>query len=337
MRALVVVVPALLTGVLAACERSEDASATSTAVSTSASTAAGGSAHVGGAGAAATGSGGNGGTTAGDTCGVGTGAPAAGGRVRVVAANLSSGDGQSYDSGHGVRILQGLDADVILLQEMNYGDQSRTAIDTLVDDVCAGECRYVRGPQAQIPNGVLTRLPIVDCGTWPDPEVDNRNFVWARIDVAGPADLWAISVHLLSTGSSARALEVNALLNHIAGVVPAGDLIVLGGDLNTDTRTETAVTSLSPMFDTAGPFPVDHGGNGMTNAPRSKPYDWVLANVPLAAKEVVVTVGGSMFAAGAVIDTRVYVPLAEIAPALVNDSAAPSMQHMAVVKDFLIE
>lgn len=294
----------------------------------------------GGAGAAGAsgGSGGAGGMPDGGTCGIGQmpGGPLSG-PVRVVAANLTSGNGQSYDGGHGIRILQGLDADVILMQEMNYGDNEREAIDTLVDDVCSGECNYVRGPQEQIPNGMLTRLPILECGSWTDPEVGNRNFVWARMDVPGDADLWAISVHLLTSSPGDRALEAEALLAEIAAAIPPTDLVVLGGDLNTDNRAEPAITALAAVFDTSGPHPVDQDGNDGTNAPRDKPYDWVLADAELSAKQVAVTIGGTQFANGAVIDTRVYTPLSEIAPAQAGDSAAPSMQHMAVVKDFQID
>jgi endonuclease/exonuclease/phosphatase family metal-dependent hydrolase len=254
-----------------------------------------------------------------------------------VAANLTSGNRQAYDGGHGVRILQGLDADVILMQEMNYGDDSLTAIGTLVDDVCAGQCKYVRGPPAEIPNGVLSRLPILECGSWVDPEVSNRNFVWGRLDVPGDADLWAISVHLLSSSASNRAQEATALLSRIAAAIPPSDMIVLGGDLNTNTRTEQAVTTLAAVFETTGPYPADHDGNTMTNAPRNEPYDWVLADAELVARQIPVHIGASEFFAGAVIDTRVYTPLAEIAPAEVGDSDAPSMQHMAVVKDFQID
>jgi endonuclease/exonuclease/phosphatase family metal-dependent hydrolase len=217
---------------------------------------------------------------------------------------------------------------------MNRGSNNTASIDLLVDQVCDGECSYIRGPQAQIPNGVLSRLPILDCGWWEDPEVDNRNFVWARIDVPGDADLWAISVHLLTESASRRDDEIDALLDEIQGAIPASDLIVLGGDLNTNSRNESGIDKLSALFETDGPYPEDHDGEDGTNAPRDKPYDWVIASNDLFPFEVPVEIGASVFAAGAVIDTRVYEPLSEIAPAQANDSAASGMQHMAVVKDF---
>ena len=32
----------------------------------------------------------------------------------------------------------------------------------------------------------------------------------------------------------------------------------------------------------------------------------------------------------------IYMPLSEVPPAVISDSAAPSMQHMAVARDFLL-
>ncbi|MCA9625285.1 MAG: endonuclease, partial [Myxococcales bacterium] len=226
--------------------------------------------------------------------------------------------------------------DVVLLQEMNYGNDSSAAFETMVATVCGGGCDYVRGPQEQIPNGVVSRLPILDGGSWTDPQVSNRTFVWARLDAPGNDDLWAISVHLLSSGATQRNLEAQALLSQIASQVPTSDLIVLGGDLNTDSRGETVIGTLGSVFHTAGPHPADQNGNDMTNEPRSRPYDWVLADDDLAPHLVPVVIGSSTFPSGAVIDTRVYTPLAEIAPAQQGDSGAPGMQHMGVVKDFVL-
>ena len=69
---------------------------------------------------------------------------------------------------------------------------------------------YVRGT-GQIPNAVVSRYPILDGGHWADPKANNRDFAWARIDIPGPVDLWAISVHLLTSGSSKRKAEASEL------------------------------------------------------------------------------------------------------------------------------
>ena len=37
--------------------------------------------------------------------------------TRIMASNLSSGNYQSYDPGHGIRLMQGVDPDIILIQE----------------------------------------------------------------------------------------------------------------------------------------------------------------------------------------------------------------------------
>jgi endonuclease/exonuclease/phosphatase family metal-dependent hydrolase len=256
--------------------------------------------------------------------------------VRVVASNLTSGNGQSYDPGHGIRILQGVHGDVILMQEMNYLNNTDTDLRALADAVCGASCAVSRS-SGQIPNGVVSRYPILASGSWTDPKVSNRDFAWARIDVPGPVDLWAVSVHLLTSSATERNAEAAALVAQLQANVPAGDYVVVAGDFNTDTRTEAALTTFSARLSVSAPYPADNKGNGNTNASRSKPYDWVLPSPELRAHEDAVRIGASVFATGLVIDTRVYTPIAEIAPALTSDSAAPSMQHMGVVRDFMLQ
>jgi hypothetical protein len=119
--------------------------------------------------------------------------------------------------------------------------------------------------------------------------------------------------------------------------VPAGDYLVVGGDFNTSARDEPAILSLSTLLSTAAPYPVDNLGNGSTNGTRKHPYDWVLPSAGLRAREIGVTVGGAAFPDGLVVDTRVFTPLVDLAPAELGDSGAPSMQHMAVVREFALQ
>jgi hypothetical protein len=49
-----------------------------------------------------------------------------------------------------------------------------------------------------------------------------------------------------------------------------------------------------------------------------------------------VKLGDQSFPAGLVIDTRIHKPISDLAPALVTDSEAPNMQHMGVIRDFLL-
>src|ERR1700694_1246717 len=48
-------------------------------------------------------------------------------RVRIVAANTTSGSSQAYDL-PGIRIFQGLAPDVVLIQEFNYAANDRRAL-----------------------------------------------------------------------------------------------------------------------------------------------------------------------------------------------------------------
>ncbi|WP_414641452.1 endonuclease/exonuclease/phosphatase family protein [Archangium sp.] len=257
-------------------------------------------------------------------------------RVRLMAANISSGNYQSYDPGNGTRIFQGTKPDVVMIQEFNYGDNSATAIRNFVNTAFGSTFYYYREGAAQIPNGVISRWPIVAAGEWDDPYVTNRDFAWARINVPGPRDLWVVSVHLLTADAATRNNEATKLVAFIKANIPVGDYLAIAGDFNTDTRSESCFSTFSQVVTTSSPYPADKNGNGNTNATRAKPYDHVLVDSDLRAYQTATVIGSSSFAAGLVVDTRVYSPLSEISPALSTDSGAVNMQHMAVIKDFVI-
>jgi hypothetical protein len=118
--------------------------------------------------------------------------------------------------------------------------------------------------------------------------------------------------------------------------IPIGDYLVVGGDLNTHSRsttTEPCLDVLSQVVDVAAPWPLDQQGDGDTNANRNAPEDWLMLDGDLEARQVPVAIGAASYPFGLVFDSRVYAPLADVAPVAATDSAAPSMQHMAVVKD----
>lgn len=262
--------------------------------------------------------------------------------VRIVAANLTSGNQQAYSpdnsnhsnpEGAGARILKGLKPDVVIIQEFN------TSIDTRqwVAQTFGSGYRFAKESGAGLPNGIISRFPIVDSGEWDDTTQSNRDFAWAKIKLPGGKFLWAISVHLkASNGSSTRLQEAQALVTQIKANIPAADFVVLGGDFNTANRNEPCVTKLGELFRTGSPQPADQSGNGNTNSSHKKPYDWVLADAELAPRQVATRIGPDTFPSGCVIDTRRFTPLSAIAPATLGDSGTPNMQHMAVVKDFRI-
>ncbi len=259
--------------------------------------------------------------------------PAAGQKLRIVAANLTSGSQQSYDPGHGGRILKGLEPDIVLIQEFNYGTNSPANLRSFVNANFGTTFSYYHEGNYNIPNGIISRYPIIASGSWNDPQVSDREFAWARIDIPGDKDLWAVSVHMLTTDSK-RPAQATALRNFIQANVPAAAYLVIGGDFNSDTRTETQFSTLSAVVDVSGPYPADRNGNTNTNAGRSSPYDGVLPDPDLHALEVPVVIGTQTFPNGFVADTRVHSPISDLEPALSSDSAASGMQHMAVVKDF---
>lgn len=257
-------------------------------------------------------------------------------RVRLMAANLTSGNNQSYDPGEGIRIFQGLKPDVVMIQEFKYKTSTATDIREMVTTAFDSTYSYYRESGAGIPNGVISRYPILDSGEWTDSEVSDRDFAWARIDIPGDKDLWVVSVHFLTTSSTKRNNQATLLIGYLQQYVPAGDYLVVGGDLNTSSRTESCVTTLGSRVTSPNPYPADQNGNPNTNANRNSPYDWILLSPGLHTLRTSVRVGSSTYANGLVFDSRVYTPLSEVAPVLVTDSGATNMQHMAVVVDLLV-
>ncbi len=264
------------------------------------------------------------------------GPPPIRGNLRVMAANISSGPSLVYGPAEGVRIFQGLHPDVVLIQELVVGGNTTAEVDSFVTTTFGAGFSYYREPAVQIPNGIISRYPILDAGTWVDPAVANRGFAYAKLDVPGPHPLWAVSLHLLTTGANQRATEVTSLVAQVKTLIPAADYLVLGGDFNTPVRTEACITGLSEIVVTSAPYPADGAGNQNTSGPRSKPHDWLLADSDLSAFGLPVAIGQRGYVGGLVFDSRVFTPLSDVAPVQVMDSAAQNMQHMPVVRDFLV-
>lgn len=249
--------------------------------------------------------------------------------LRIMAANLTSSTQQQYED-FGIRIFQGLHPDIVLIQEFNYPAGDRA----LVDAAFGTEFSFYVEPTGSIPNGVVSRYPILDSGTWTDASTTDRAFVWARIDVPGPTDLWAVSLHLLTSGATERDTEAKQVVMYVQANVPPGDFLVIGGDFNTNVTNEAAIVDLSASVVASPPFPADQNANAFTSINRNRPHDWVLANAGLQALAIPLVIGSSTYASGLVFDSRVYTPLAEVAPVMMTDSAANQMQHMPVVRDF---
>jgi endonuclease/exonuclease/phosphatase family metal-dependent hydrolase len=254
--------------------------------------------------------------------------------VRIVAANLT-GNSRRYEA-FATRILQGLKPDIVAIQEFNVGANTAAEVRQFVNSAFGPAFHYFRESGAQIPNGVISRWPILASGEWPDPQVGNRDFVWARLDIPGTNDLFVVSVHLhASGGASSRKLEADALKARITASFPAGAYVVVAGDFNFDARTEPGM-SVFKTFLVDDPVPTDGRGDPDTNNGRSKPYDYVLTSANWRTNLVPtrLSAGGQAYANGLVFDSRVHSPLSEVAPVQAADSG--NAQHMAVVKDFSV-
>lgn len=259
--------------------------------------------------------------------------------VRALAGNLSSGRYQRYEA-PGERLLTGLAPDVAMLQEVNApadGAESAEISREVLMRRALGPSVVVHAESGgSIPNAVVSRFPITDRGVWADAALGStRNFVWARVDVPGPRDWLAVSVHLSSTSSTTRLAQLEAILARVRQEKRASDDVVLGGDFNANVTNYPLVQS-SGVVVTDGPVPVDALGNAGTNTTRRKRIDLVLAGAELESRATAVRIGDQQFPAGLVFDSRVFSPLSDVAPIEAGDSAAMEMQHMPVVRDFVL-
>lgn len=252
--------------------------------------------------------------------------------VTLASANLTSGGSAIYME-PGARILQALVADVVAIQEFKVTNAAGHR--AFVDANFGTDFFYCVEPTGNLPNGVISRWPILAWGEWPDPQVGDRDFVWATVDVPGGRPLHVVSVHLHASGGAvSREIEAHLLTNYIAqaGFHPS-DLVVLCGDLNTQSRSEAAFLVLKSVLSDARQ-PADQYGDTDSNQPRNRPYDVVLPMPYLDARHRPVRFGGLTFPEGLVFDTRLWTPASIPYPAQVADAATLSMQHMGVQKLF---
>ena len=249
--------------------------------------------------------------------------------ITIASANLSDNTSQSYED-PGIRILQALHPDIVAIQEFNY--KAGTSQD-LVHRLFGPGFHFAREKGgARLPNGILSRWPVLASGQWEDPFVGNRSFAWATLDIPGPKPLHVVSVHLVQNHAERRAPEARHLLQLIRNQFPEDDYVVLCGDLNINSRESEALAELTAWFDDSAQ-PADQAGNKNTNAGRSRPYDFVLPNPALSKYHATTTLGGKKFPGGLIFNTRLWSPPPP--PAEWEDSAR-NLQHLPVLKTFRI-
>ena len=249
--------------------------------------------------------------------------------VTVASANLSDNTSQAYDDA-GIRILKALKPDIVGIQEFNY--RKGNAADLVYELFGPGYHFTRERGGARLPNGVISRWPILESGQWDDPYIQNRNFVWATVAIPGPKPLHVVSVHLASNRRDLRALQARFLTRRIEETFGRDAYVVLCGDMNVTSRDAEALgILLEAVVDEHQP--ADQTGNKNTNAARNRPYDYVLPNGKLDRCHVATVLRGRRFPDGLVFDTRLWNP--PPAPARWDDTAK-DMQHLPVVKTFAI-
>lgn len=255
--------------------------------------------------------------------------------VTLAAANLTSDGTQKYQPA-GARILQAVKPDITAIQEFNVTNAGGAR--AFVDLNFGPEFDFYREADGTLPNGVISRWPIVAAGEWADPHVGDRDYAWATIAIPGGRRLHVVSVHLsASGGASERRLEAMDLTNYLqAADFHPGDYVALCGDFNTQTRYESALQVLETAL-CNDRVPADQDGDPDTNQNRDKPYDYVLANARLNQRHQPLTFAGRLFQEGLVFDTRLWAEEELPYPAQAYDSAAPQMQHMIIVKAFALD
>ncbi len=288
--------------------------------------------------------------------------------VRLMAANITSGSKQQYEA-EGIRIFHALQPDIIMIQEFNHNND---AIKSFVTSTFGSNFVYARSvpnDSAPIPNGIISRFPILESGHWrTDNTPSNRNYDWALIDLPGNIDLLAVSVHLLTNTVKQKAemkdvaAKIETKLAELRKANPKVTYAaVIGGDFNTKSR-EYAESQFSKIFqiksNAAGTYPVDQNDNANTSGERDDPYDWLLVTPNFDPCETPVIIGKHSYPNGHVFDSRVYGnastrvnketvflgctkhdfadELADLPSTVkVGDSDATNMQHMAVIRDFV--
>ncbi len=259
--------------------------------------------------------------------------------VRVMAANLT-GDSQTYEA-NAIRIFQGLKPDVIAIQEFKYLNNTASDLRMMVNTAFGTNFSYYREPGYSLPNGIISRWPISAAGSWEDvdPGVNDRGFVWARIDLPGAENLYVVSVHLKASSGMTNEFRRNAQASQIKSLIqsnfPANAWLVVAGDCNIQSSSEDALTTFkSFLSDTPIPTDSPAGGDADTNNGRSERYDYVFSSPTFSANRIETSIGSRSFPNGLVFDSRVFSPLTDVVPVQASDSS--SLQHMAVMKDFRV-
>lgn len=262
------------------------------------------------------------------------------GAVKIMSFNITTV--HSYIGNPAIRILQGLKPDIALLQEFKDRNSDYRGF---VDEAFGTDFVYYRGPGIggafNQSNGIVSRWPFKDSGSWDDVVVQNRYFDWAVIDLPGNApDIQVVSIHLKAgttpEDKDTRVTEATNLKALIEANFAADQYIMIAGDMNTVSRdSEPALIAVFDSYlTTSDGTPADRNGNNNTNVNRVSAFDWLIPNQLLGDVITTLTVGSSGYLGGIVFDSRVFTPLSELPPILETDTASGDMDHCPIMKSY---
>ncbi|MDP8214781.1 MAG: hypothetical protein RAO92_00085 [Candidatus Euphemobacter frigidus] len=262
------------------------------------------------------------------------------GEIQVMTANLTSG-GWPYIwyKNNSKRLFQGLEPDIVLIQEFNVASGSTR--EEYVNEVF-GPGYYLYYETASSPNGIISQWPFKSSGEWSDPEVPDRDFAWAVINIPGDIDLQVVSVHLKAsagpTNRTKRLAEATLIKNYVQANFDNNQYIIVGGDLNTyHSPPEPCMGIFSSFLDYDDHTPADRNYDSDTNEGRVERYDWIMPNHLMDELHTTTRVGSLQrsYPEGIVFDSWVFPNLSEVPPILYDDSHG-TMTHMAVIKTYNI-
>ncbi|MEA1929227.1 MAG: hypothetical protein U9N73_13555 [Candidatus Auribacterota bacterium] len=281
------------------------------------------------------------------------------GDLKIMSANVSKVG--TYAREESIRIFQGMDPDVILLQE--WVVTVTNTYRNYVDEAFGADFYYYLGESSGtgwgwMPNGIVSRWEIQTAGSWEDtsiPEGGKHDFAWASIDLPGNDDLLAVSVHLKpDAGEEARRVaQAEVIKDYVEGYLalnPSSSYVVVGGDLNTESQYEWCIQTFATFLEPTNYRPADRLGDENTNQNRDKPYDWIMPNQTLDNLSDTLYIGDVTpqyeYEDGIVFDSHVFsrwsdtttagpgTPLWNLPPVLYGDSHSSEMDHLGVMKVF---
>jgi autotransporter-associated beta strand protein len=257
--------------------------------------------------------------------------------ANLVSGTTTVGGSTAYDD-PGQRLLKALLPDIVAIQEWVVTN----SVAAFVEDNFGAEYDYYIEPEGDanpIPNGIISRWPILAEGQWLDYDVGSRDFVWATIDLPGAKNLNLVNVHLKAgntpTDVAEREAQTRALTNYIANAgFDAGDYLAIAGDLNQSNRTDEAVLTILGNLVSDAKQPTTKSGSKNTNPSDSRPYDFVLPDAALEVQHVGMSYNGTSFPDGFIFDSREWGD--HQYPALGSDSEALNLTHRPVLKVFTL-